>query len=61
MAAQDAETGWCDKSTKTMAKKVTIALYRWIREISITEEEVLFSQTEKLAHDNWVWVYHELM
>lgn len=61
MAMQDTETVWCGKPTKTMAKKATVAFYRWITRISITEDEVLFSQMKKIAHDKWVWACHELM
>lgn len=54
MAMQDTETVWCGKPTKTMAKKATVAFYRWITGISITEDEVLFRQMKKIAHDKWV-------
>lgn len=47
MALQDAETVWCGKPTKTVAKKITIALYRWVIGLSTMEKEVLFSRRKK--------------
>lgn len=54
MAVQDTEIGWCGEPITRTAKRVMIALYRWITGKSITEEEVLISQMKKLANDNWV-------